>query len=95
MNWLGTLMALSLVACIETGVDETELASEDSAPITAGKTDAHGWLGAPTLHADTSLNDSASAGSRCPRPSTATGRSTRSRPEPTSASTCSAAIRSY
>src|SRR5262245_46707077 len=64
MNWLGALAALSLVACIGTDLDDTDLASDDYAPIIANKTDAPGWIHAPTLHGDTSLHEWASAGSR-------------------------------
>jgi hypothetical protein len=73
MNWLGLLMAVTVIGCVETpettddvgdnggdGSNDIELASVDS----AAKADAVGWESAPTLHADTSLHEFASAGTR-------------------------------
>jgi hypothetical protein len=65
MTWLRTLFALSLVACVDAeALDDTDLASADEAPVSAEKSDAPGWQPAATLHANTSLHDLASAGSR-------------------------------
>lgn len=66
MTWLRTLFALSLVACVdhaEVG-DDVEMASDESTTLATGKADAPGWETAPTLHADTSLFEFASAGAR-------------------------------
>jgi hypothetical protein len=63
--WLRTLFALSLVACVDAEVgDDMDLASDDSTALAADKADAAGWDTAATLHANTSLHDFATAGSR-------------------------------
>jgi hypothetical protein len=66
MTWLRTLLALSLVACVDADVtDDSDLATVDSTEVASdAKLDAPGWEPAATLHSDTSLHDLASAGSR-------------------------------
>jgi hypothetical protein len=67
MVWLRIALALSLTACLDAGDQnerEIDLASADSTPAAAGKTDAPGWEIAPTLHANTSQFDLADAGTR-------------------------------
>lgn len=69
MSWLRTLVALSLVACVDVPAEDfgedIVLADEDSAVVTtSSKADAAGWETGATLHADTTLFDTAGTGSR-------------------------------
>ncbi len=63
MTWLRTLVALSLVACVEVAPDdEVDMATTDTT--VGAKADAPGWETAATLHAGTGISDFAAAGSR-------------------------------
>jgi hypothetical protein len=67
MTWLRLMVALSFAACVDAQVaddNDMDMATVDTTTPTAGKGDTPGWEPAATLHADTSLSDFASAGSR-------------------------------
>jgi len=68
MAWLRVLLAVSLAACVDEKVDnDLDQAAVDTTTVATDMsdgTDGTGWDGAPTLHANTALHDSASAGSR-------------------------------
>lgn len=65
MTSLRTLVALSLVGCVDVATDnDLDMASVDTTTVSADKVDAPGWESAATLHAGTNIWDFAKANSR-------------------------------